>query len=104
MLDYTVANVTITFQWEPPQGGGPQTVVDYYLLSVYPQPLSQPIIANISRTLNSWNVTMQYNTRYSADITAVNCAGSSEATDLPIDVEFSKLIVYIENQYNIESR
>ena len=91
MLDYTVTNVTVTFQWEPPQGGGPQAVVDYYLLSVFPQPLSQPIIGNISGTLISWDVTMQYNTRYSANVTAVNCAGNSETAVLPMDIEFSEL-------------
>ena len=89
VLSYTLRSVVITFQWEPPQGGGPQTVVDYYLLSVSPRPLSQPITANVSGTLVFWNVTLEYNTSYSANITAVNCAGNS-GTAVIEAIEFSK--------------
>ena len=87
---HTVANTTVTFQWEPPQGEGPQAVVDYYLFSVFPQPLSQPVAANISNIFLSWNVTVEYNTSYFVNITAGNCAGDSETAVLPTIIEFSK--------------
>ena len=85
---YTVDNVTVTFEWDPPQEEGPAVVVDYYLLSVSPSPLSQPVTANVSGSLLSWDVTIEYNRLYSANITAVNCAGDSEIAVLPTVIEF----------------
>ena len=70
-------------------------VVDYYLLSVFPTPLSQPTTANVSGTLLSWDVTVEYNRNYSANITAVNCAGDSETALLPTVVEFGMCHVSI---------
>ena len=36
-----------------------------------------------------WNVTLDYNVIYTANITAINCAGETEAFSLPI-IEYSE--------------
>lgn len=66
-------NVTVTFEWDPPQDKGPETI---YLISIYPRPLSHPINNTVYST--SWNATIAYNLDYTAIITAVNCAGESD--------------------------
>ena len=93
-VEYKVTNINVTFEWDLPQGGGPEVVIDYYLLSVFPRPLSQPITANISRSLLSWEVTVEYTVIYSANITAINCAGGSETAILPTVIEFSRFHLY----------
>ena len=74
---FMYVNITITFEWDPPQGMGSELIVDYYLIVISPTPLSHPILNNISSS--PWNVTVDYNTVYSVNITAVNCAGESGA-------------------------
>ena len=69
------SNVTVTFVWDPPQGMGPEVIVDYYLVSISPRPLSHPIVNRVYSS--PWNVTVDYNTVYTANITAVNCVGQS---------------------------
>ena len=66
-----VTNITITFQWHPPQGSGPTGVVNSYEISIMPRPLSHPSSNAISSL--SWNVTLNYNVEYTATITAENC-------------------------------
>ena len=85
---FSVGNVTLTFEWDPPQGVGPELIVDYYLIAISPAPLSHPILNNVSSS--PWNVTVDYNTVYSVNITAVNCAGQSGTLSLE-NIEYSKL-------------
>lgn len=67
----------ITFDWDPPQGSGPEAIVDYYTISISPTPLSHP---DISRVYSSpWNVTLGYNINYAVEIVAENCAGASNS-------------------------
>ena len=73
--NFTPVNNTITFEWDPPQGMGPEVIVDYYLIFITPAPLSHPILNNVSSS--PWDVTVNYNTLYSVNITALNCAGKS---------------------------
>lgn len=80
-------NTTITFEWEPPMGMGPETVVDYYVIIISPTPLSHPRRNEVQSWL--WNVTLAHNTNYTINITAVNCAGPGE-TFIFSDIEFSK--------------
>ncbi len=63
------------FEWDPPNGSGPEAVVENYKISILPMPVSHPISNVVDNT--SWNVTLDYNVIYSATITALNCAGES---------------------------
>ena len=82
-------NTTITLEWDPPQGSGPEAVVDYYLIVVTPRPLSHPVSNKVYST--PWSVTLEYNIEHTAVITAVNCAGESSPFILN-NIEFSKLL------------
>ncbi len=64
------------FDWNPPIGSGPEAVVENYIISIRPMPVSYPISNVVNST--SWNVTLDYNVIYNATITAQNCAGESE--------------------------
>ena len=86
MLHY---NTTITFEWDPPPGSGPEAIVDYYSIIVTPRPLSHPILNIVFSTL--WNVTLNYNIEHTAIITAVNCAGESSPFTL-LNIEFSEYV------------
>ena len=71
--------VTVMFEWDEPQGSGPETVVDYYTIAITPSPLSpSPIMVQRSPL----NATLNYNTGYTATITAMNCAGNSATFSL----------------------
>ncbi len=82
-----MVNTTLTFEWDPPQGSGSEVIVDYYIISISPRPLSHSI-TNVVPSF-PWNVTLAHNTVYSANITAVNCAGVSD-TFVLFDIEYSK--------------
>lgn len=72
---HEVTETTITFEWDPPQGSGPEGIVDGYTISISSDPMSQPLqITNIS---SPWNVTLTHNTPYSIGIVALNCGGES---------------------------
>ena len=74
-MDSMHYNTTITFEWDPPPGRGPEAIVDYYPIFFIPRPLSHPSYNVLSSS--SWIVTVRYNVEYTAVITAVNCAGES---------------------------
>lgn len=82
---YTDMNVTITFEWYEPQGRGPEAIVDDYIITVAPNPVSPSSIITIRSS--PLNVTLNYNYVYTATIIAVNCAGESEAFALS-DIEY----------------
>ena len=82
----------VTFQWNPPQGSGPETIVDSYKISITPRPVSHPVLNVVSYT-TSWNVTLYFNVEYSATIIAVNCAGDSSPFTLH-DIKFSEFVMY----------
>ncbi len=73
---FTPIDTTVMFEWDPPNGSGPEAVVENYIISILPMPDSHPI-SNVVNT-TSWNVTLDYNVVYNATITAQNCAGKSE--------------------------
>ena len=81
----------VTFQWNPPQGSGPETVVDSYKISITPRPVSHPVLNVVSYT-TSWNVTLYLNVEYSVTIIAVNCAGDSSSFTLR-DIKFSEFVM-----------
>ena len=85
--DFTNLNNTITLVWDPPQGIGPQLVVDYYWVSITPISLSHPVVNSV--TTSPWSVTIGYNMVYTVNITAVNCAGQSGTLSLE-NIEYSK--------------
>ena len=87
---FTPENITVIFEWDPPQGLGPEVVVDYYRITISPAPLSHPSINSVNSSV--WNVTLNYNTPYTANATAVNCAGESTSVALE-DIEFGNFIV-----------
>ena len=86
----TLTDTTITFSWYPPQGDGVETVVDDYLLSIVPTPLSHSTLTVVLTT--SINVTLRYNTQYMVTLRARNCAGESSV--VAFSTLFSKLAVF----------
>ena len=88
---YTVTNVTVTFEWDPPAGSGPEAIVDNYIISILPMPASHPISNVVYFT--TLNVTLDYNTTYNASIAAFNCAGESRSVVLS-DIEYG-MIFYL---------
>ena len=104
---FTPENITVTFEWDPPQGSGPEVVVDYYRIAISPAPLSHPSINSVNSS--AWNVTLDYNTPYTANITAVNCAGESSSYSLE-NIEYGMCILTptppppIPNPHNPQSK
>ncbi len=85
-----ILETTVLFEWDlPQQDGGPEAIVDIYTISISPTPLSHPTENLVS--FPPWNVTLAHNTPYTVNITATNCAGTSEPTILA-DVLFGKLM------------
>ena len=80
-------NTTLTFEWDSPQGIGPETIVDNYTITISPSPPLQP---NKYRVMQPpWIVTLTHNTIYSINITAANCAGESAAFEFS-EIEYGK--------------
>ena len=84
----TISNTTITLEWSPPQGSGSEAVVDYYIFSISPTPLSH----TTSVIVNSFaiRVTVEYNVAYKFNILAINCAGQSNISTLQ-NIKFGML-------------
>ncbi len=80
---------TVTLGWDPPQGSGPQTIVDNYTISI--SPVSPYQLERILISSSPWNITLQHNEVYSINLTAMNCAGESELAIL-FGVGFSEFI------------
>ena len=84
---HETATTTITLAWNPSPGSGPEAIVDNYIISISPQPLSH---SSENIVLSSpWNVSLSHNTIYSVNITAANCAGLSDTYVLP-NIEYGK--------------
>ena len=87
-----MTDTTLTLEWDPPQGSGPEAIVDSYTISISPDPLSH---LGVNMNLSSpWNVTLAHNTTYSIGITAVNCAGESDSftlADIQYGIQFLQL-------------
>ena len=90
---YESANTTLVFKWDPPQGSGPAAIVDNYIVSIFPRPLSHPTLNNMIG-FPPWNVTLSHNTAYNISITAINCAGASYAFTFD-EIEYSKMKFYL---------
>ena len=87
--EYHDTNETIvSLVWTPPQGSGPEFIVDNYSISISPVPPYQPVLNTVFSP--PWNVTLLHNQEYTANITAHNCAGESTAVFLLIP-EYSKI-------------
>lgn len=87
-----ILNTTLTFEWDPFQGSGPESVVDHFVLSISPQPLSS-LVMNVVPS-PPWNVTISYNTVYNVNITAVNCAGDGRTITALNEIKYSKFYIY----------
>ena len=85
-----VLNTTVTFKWDPPQGSGPETVVNSYTISITPRPVSHPRVNTV--TSRFLNVTLNYNVEYTATIIAENCAGISSVSMIH-NIEYCKWII-----------
>ena len=91
---FTVSNLTVIFEWDEPQGRGPEGIVDTYIITLSPSPLSPSDVISLPNFPLSLNVTLNYNTVYEATITAENCAGRSETFMYPNVIEYGiKLIL-----------
>ena len=92
-------NTTVTFEWDPPHGSGPEAIVDSYPILITPRPLSHPSSNVLYST--QLNVTLQYNVEHVAVITAENCAGVSNPFILT-NIEFSEYNDYkLSNLRNV---
>ena len=78
---------TITLDWDPPQGRGPEAVIDNYTISILPAPPYQP--AKVTLPTRQLNVTLAHNIMYAINLTAINCVGESDPS-LLTDIQFSK--------------
>ena len=81
----------VTFEWDGPQGGGPETVVDNYTITISPAPLFPSDINILPNSPQTFNVTFNYNTSYMVAISAENCAGESETFVYPSVIEYGTL-------------
>ena len=79
---------TLVFEWDSPQGSGPAAIVDNYIISIFPRPLSHPSLNMIE--FPPWNVTLSHNTAYTIIIRANNCAGVSNGYTFD-ETQYSKL-------------
>ena len=79
-VSFTVTNITVMFEWDGPQGSGPEAIVDDYIITITPSPLSPSAITVVGNSPS--NVTLRFNVIYIATITAVNCAGESPSYQL----------------------
>ena len=78
---------TVTLDWDPPQGTGPESVVDNYTVSISPAPPYE--LESTTVQLPPWNVTLDHNIQYSISLTTTNCIGESNASAI-ITIRFSK--------------
>ena len=85
-------NITVTFEWNPPEGSGPEVIIHGYEIIIVPKPVSYQSSSTIIYS-TTWNVTLNYNVQYEATIIAVNCEGESSPVVLR-DIEFSKSNYY----------
>ncbi len=96
MVFYALENITVIFLWDPPLGVGDEAVVDNYVITISPRPLSHNTsIFTISPPLN---VTIDYNVRYTARIVAVNCYGESDYDST--EIIGKHMIARLEHRYS----
>ena len=81
-----------------PQGSGPQTVVDNYIVTISPPPLLPSEVNALPNSPLALNVTLEYNTTYNATITAENCAGESETFVYPNTIEYGEYVYVMPRQ------
>ena len=91
---YSNSNLTVLFQWDEPQGEGVQAIVDNYTIDISPRPLypSEYSIV-LPNSPQSLNVTINYNTNYTATIIAENCAGPSQPFNYPNISEYGMRVI-----------
>lgn len=80
-------NITVTLEWDQPNGTGAEFFIESYSISLSPQLEVYTYI--FMKTLN---VTLDYNVNYTAAVVSVNCAGESSPILLH-NLLFSKLIL-----------
>lgn len=78
----------LTFEWDPPQDFGLDLTVDSYVITILPHPKYYHT-TQLLYPPNPWNVTLYYNTKYTMNITAVNCVGESDPFVIG-DINFGK--------------
>lgn len=73
---YGMSDITVIFEWEPE----PVVMVDNYTVVISPRPSFHPI-SNVVFS-SPWDVTLEYETVYTAYIVATNCFGESVSPSL----------------------
>ena len=76
--NFTVDDLTVTFEWDEPQGSGPEAIVDNYTVTITPMPLFPLEVNVLPNSVLSLNARLNYNTTYMVSIIAENCAGESD--------------------------
>jgi hypothetical protein len=69
---YEKTSLTVTLEWDTPQGMDPVATVDYYTFTFFP-----PLMSQSGPITSPWNATLQYNVNYSISVASENCAGQS---------------------------
>ncbi len=99
-------DIMVTFEWDPPSGNGPGVVVDNYIITIIPEPVSHNISNNVSSTLDQWSVILDYNVIYTATIVAQNCAEESESVLLS-NIKYGRKIplhyILLHIQYSVHT-
>ncbi len=78
---YSVMDILVLFEWDPPSGSGPEAVVESYTVIIRPAPEFHPSI-NTGLSLPFIYVTLNYSVIYSASVHSINCIGESNVTIL----------------------
>ena len=87
---HTPLNITLILEWNPPQGSGPDVIIDHYEITIVPTPLSHPTSNTVTALI--WNVTVEYSLLYDITVTPVNCHGSGRSYSLN-NIQISKYII-----------
>lgn len=88
-------NTTLTFDWDPPQGSGLETIVDSYTIAISSRSQSNHTYDTIVVESHPVNVTLNHNMVHSINITAENCAGQSDAY-IHFDIEYGKFSLSVD--------
>ena len=76
-MHYGTSLVNVTFEWNQPEGDGPEYIIDSYHITILPQPVTHQNIPIVVYSFTSLDVGLEYNTLYNATIVSVNCVGQS---------------------------
>lgn len=88
----SMTDTSIDLAWDAPEGDGAESLVDHYILSISPPPLSAPMETVVPAS--PWSTVLISSIEvYTASVTAVNCNGNSAA--LTLNINLSKCMLWM---------